>query len=236
MSRRGFTLLEFMISLGLVMLLTGAVYSFLAQLGKGREVLSTSVEDAYSGCAIIERIEADAQTALAGGGRMGGGVVGTRTSLRLLTRAVWLGDGEESDLQGCEFVFDRGASTVRARRWAGADAEGDFEVVSGRVRELRFRYHDGRRWLESFDSGRVGFLPVAIEISIWPGIAPPPEEEALVSGAMPEDVDVFGAEDGGAQGERWPPADGDRDQPGPQQPPQRWRLIFIPDGGPGTSP
>lgn len=236
MNRRGFTLLEFMISLGLVMLLSGAVYSFLAQLGTGREVLSTSVEDAYSGCAIIERIEADAQTALAGGGRIGGGVVGTRTSLRLLTRAVWLGEGEASDLQGCEFVFDHGASTVRARRWAGAGAQGEFETVSGRVRELRFRYHDGRRWLESFDSGRVGFLPVAIEISIWPGIAPPPEEEARMAEAMPEDVDVFAAEDGGEEGERWPPSGSEREQDGPQQPPQRWRLISIPDGGPGTSP
>jgi hypothetical protein len=86
-------------------------------------------------------------------------------------------EADLTDLQGCEISV--AAGTLSARRLS--QSPGGLEVIAEGVERVRFRYFDGREWLEKFDSAATGELPVAIEASLWFGEAPaasdPPEPE-----------------------------------------------------------
>jgi hypothetical protein len=181
-----------------------------------------------TGGAIIERIEADLLTGLAGDDGVGGGVQGTATTLRLLSRGVWMGGSAaqaEGDLQGSEYTFDPAAGKLNASRWSqglGETHSGGAELVSDRVERVRFRFFDGREWRSEFDSLKEDALPVAIEVAVWfTGLK---NESAQGTSAVGTDTTPPNPADGNQEDaaravseRKWPE-------------PDRLRVIIVPDG------
>lgn len=236
MSRRAFTLLEVVLSLSLTILLLGASLTFLWQLADRRTTLARGSRDLHAAAVLIERIEADLASGIAGDAGIGAGIQGTEYRLKILSRGVWLAAGEAAgataggeaggDLQASEYEFDPSQALVRARRYVvkpGASAPtGRMEVVTDRVERLRFRYYDGRQWATSFNSLEKGSLPVAIEVAMWftplkNAAAPPLVETPTGEGASDaESVNTASVEFDVAE-RRWPA-------------PDRLRVIIVPDG------
>jgi hypothetical protein len=179
--------MEVLIVMGLLLLLSGAMFGFLWNLTAGRDRLIAIGRDEQSGGVVIERVENDLLCGIAGGGGHAG-IDGGATRLRMLTRGVWPGADASAggkslgDLQGTELAFNGGSLT--ASSWVGAAGPGEAEVVSDRIAGCRFRYFDGREWQESFDSQASGRLPAAIEVSLWfgsPAAGRPADRRRVVS-------------------------------------------------------
>lgn len=224
--RRGFTLAEVLLAIGLVAALAGGVFSFMWNLLDRRGSILQAASEADAAGVLFERIEADLLCAIAGDEGVGAGIVGESARVRVLTWGVALGAPvgatAAADLQGSEYVFDAARGEVRARRWTGASPAGGagLEVVSDRVQHLRLRYFTGREWVDRFDSLREG-LPVAVEVSIWFG-APLVEE-----GVLAEEENGLALADAGEMAEPEAPLEeGER----PRREADRRRVIVVPDG------
>lgn len=253
-TRLGFTLLEVLLAIGIISMLTGSVFTFLWNMVDRRDTFSRYAGDEQAGTVLIERIERDVLAGLAGGSGLGTGIKGTDTSLTLLTRGVWLElprsvaagakdqaggtGGVQGDVQGSEYRFDARAGVLEARRWAegtgGGNGDGGaFEVVSDHVQRLRFRYYNGRQWVERFDSVAQHGLPVAIEIAIWFGDIES-EPETGMGGASGDVGGDAGGGVGGVGGDAFVMDGADSSFPelatAPTRRPDRLRVIVVPDG------
>jgi len=191
-THRAFTLIEVLLALGILLALTGSVYTFLDSVMTQRDRVAQAASDQQIAGAIIERIESDVLTTLAGSGRIGAGIVGSNTRLTLLTRGVTpplqgaavgvpLGD-----LQLSRFEFDPFMGELHAARRDALDenAQTTMELLTDRLERVRFRYYKGRSWVSSFDS-RTSGLPGAIEVALWfraeDGVAAPDELDAVLA-------------------------------------------------------
>lgn len=237
--RRGFTLLEVVLALSLAVLLLGASMTFLWELADRRSTLARGSRDLHVAAVLVERLEADLASGLVGDDGIGGGIEGSETKLKLLSRGVWLAPGSagastaggagEGDLQASEYQFDPSAGSVSARRYvvkpgAAGGSAGAMETVSDRVERLRFRYYDGRTWRTSFDSRAAGTLPVAIEVAVWftalkNETAMPAAAASATSESSEEEIDAPNSAvvEPGETDRRWPA-------------PDRLRVIIVPDG------
>jgi hypothetical protein len=226
---RSFTLIEVVLALMLIVVLLGSMVTFIWDLSDRRTTLSRGARDVAAGGAIVERIEADLLSGLAGDNGVGAGVKGTATTLRLLSRGAWMsgdGAGADGDLQGSEYAFDPATGKLSASRWSqrsGEEHSAEDELVSDRVERVRFRFFDGREWRSEFDSLKEDALPVAVEVAVW--------FTALKNSAAP----VAGSLAGGSAVEA-NPADGNTvdasraasERKWPE--PDRLRVIIVPDG------
>lgn len=187
-SPRAFTLVETLLTLAIIVMLAGSVFSFMWGLLSRRDSIVTAAADSQASSAVLERIEADLLCAVVGDSKTGAGVSGTGTRLKILSRGVGLNaagtDGPAWDLHGSEYVFAGEGGGLQARRWAAnGGPPGALEPVSERVERMEVRYHTGREWATSFDSLASG-LPVAVEVSLWFG-RPRSEGEAEAAGDEP---------------------------------------------------
>ena len=116
-----------------------------------------------------------------------------------------------------------GGGLVENLRAAGIDA-------------LQFRYHDGREWVSAFDARTQGRLPTAIEVSVWLAAAAPAGEVARP--AEERDGEGGGADSRGGAATRGSADERARSaglfEPpeAPEAPPDRRRVIVIPDSAP----
>lgn len=175
-SRRGFTVMEVLLALGLGAMLAGAVTAFAWRVASSQRALGLAATDAQGADALLDRLESDLLGAIAGDARRGAGVQGSSTRLRVLTRGVDLADGGAADIQEAVYEFI-GPMLWLARGPAGEP--GERHALSTRALRARFRYFDGRTWGTSFDSAASGRLPAAVEVALWfeplGQSAPPPE-------------------------------------------------------------
>jgi hypothetical protein len=186
--RRGFSLFETIVAVGIAAVFLGAIAVFTLELGAARERLgrlSRRLECADSVFAALDRAFASAVVADARGTA---GIAGSDASLRVLSSGVGLGD------DGAELLAD-GVSTevpfdaARGRIGVGRGTQRD--ELDAEVRLLRIRYLGESGWLESYDSVAQGAFPAAIEVAIWfGGMAEQSGEEPSMSTARVPDEDA----------------------------------------------
>jgi len=242
--RRGFSLFEVLVAISVLAALSGVVYAFLADMARQRERAAELARQLQAGIVLIERLETDVLSSLAGTGSVGAGVEGTNERLKLLSRGVTppMGEGQAAaplgDLQVTEFEFGAASGELRASHGdAHAETGAEMQLLADGLERVRFRYHDGRNWVASFDSMARGGLPVAIEVALW--FEPTGERDAEPS--EPGDAASPDASDGepvDGPGRGVPPiAPRFLDAPGPPEQreiptraPDRLRIIVVPDG------
>ena len=248
MRTRGFTLLEVLLAIGVLLVLSAMVISFFLTLVDRRDRLGALLADSEASSLSLRWLERDLLTCVASSGGQAG-IRGEPTELTVVSRSVVVpmpqdaADGKIlGDAQRLRVVWSRQTGELTIER-GEADGVMEADVLSQRVRWLQFRYHDGSGWRGSFNSGAEGRLPSAVEIAIWFGepvvdeSAPPLGQTA--TGGSPEDDAAMGrprnaaTEPGMLLEEPMDPFGGAptfgvQAEP-PTGRPDRWRVIVIPD-------
>lgn len=237
---RGFTLIETLVALALLIALLGTLYLFMRNLLETRRRAAEFAERERAVATLVQSLENDLMTCLVRGTAGGAGIDGTEESLRILHRGVAIRSisGAQQDLfrdlQSTEVRFSAGGRTLEGRRaTADGNAAGSFSPFGGTIAKVRFRYYDGNRWLNTFNSISQDALPVAVEVAVWflpwPGEAPDPAEEEMLAAneSDPERLTFDATAD---------PFDEDAVMDTetmllPPPSPDRVRIIVIPDGG-----
>jgi type II secretory pathway component PulJ len=199
-SRRGFSLLEVLVAIGLVIALFGSMFAFMFDTLSARRRALEHAGKQRAATTLIERAELDLMSCVVGGRANGAGVEGDNTTLRILTRGVAAhlaarGPDDPAvfgDLQQVEYRFEEDLGLIEGRRLPAAVRGGDdtpFAPLGGPVFKVRFRYHDAAGWQDSFDSLLQDALPAAVEIAVWfhpwPG-QEQPEAEPMNAREVPE--------------------------------------------------
>lgn len=232
--RRGFSLFEIVLAIAIMLLLGGAVFGFFFELMDQRKRVEAASGMQQAAGVMLERLESDVQTVIAGSGAVGAGIRGTNDRLALLSRGVTAPLQDRivalGDLQGSEWEFDEQTGELRARRWDALSdrGRGAMEVVSRDFERVRFRYHDGSGWKGTFDSSATGALPVAVEVAVWFRREEREELKAEAFGPVDEE------RGNGRAGEPRPRRDEVEAEEEPKEPvvrePDRLRVIIVPDG------
>ena len=175
--RRAFTLFELLIAIALIGAFVVAGSRFLSDVVGTRDRLVERLERDAAVTAIVEAIERAAFTSVARAPDGGAGISGDALTLRLYGDQLGLDGVLSGDpavaLRTGRLLVDHG------RCWRNALALGDpvparrcARTFEQRVFAARFRFHDGDRWNETWDSLEDG-LPRAIEIAVWFDRGPP---------------------------------------------------------------
>lgn len=235
--RRGFTLLEMMISIMLILALLAALFGFFFDALHSRARVMELTARHRAAAALIDRLERDLVFSLVGDNMFGAGVAGDATSIRILTRGVPIGLAERgmddpnifADLQRAEYRFQSSSGEIEARRGNAHESAGAFHPFGARLHRVEFRYHNGVRWVAQYDSFEANALPVAVEVAIWFESTGEEEDDpfALEDEFMEQErerltFDAVGTFDEEAWAMR-------EDRDGQRPPPSRVRVIVIPD-------
>ena len=233
----GFTLLEVLIAIALMLALLGSMFAFTFNMLTSRARALEYSQKQLAATTLIERVESDLMTCLVGDRRIGAGVKGDESSLQILSRAVAAslalnGTSDPAvlgDLQQSLYRFRKQTGMVEASRGPVTGSHlpsQQYQQVGGALFKVRFRFHDGNAWLDSFDSNSAGQLPVAVEIAVWfrpwLGEEMPSEENEFVEDDRLtfDEIDTFD--------EREYAEISDMDLFSEPKP-DRIRVIFIPD-------
>lgn len=183
----GFTLMEVLVSLGVLAILTSAMGAYLWDLRSQTLLLKDLTDDRRCSELLFQLIEEHLGTAISQTVSGEAGLVGEADSLVLTSRKIVPSSSSEvrsiTPTQGVRIEFDRETNTIRLAASDRADAR---EAISHRIERLRFRYFDGRRWSDRFVASGDAALPVLIEAGIWflpPGAArasSEPDDEGLI--------------------------------------------------------
>jgi type II secretory pathway pseudopilin PulG len=186
--RRGFTLIEVLVALGITMVLVGSLSLFVSQVsGTRTRVRDRSMREAAA-TTVLDAIDDALATCIARRSDGTSGITGDEGSIRIAfdTATVQRAFGESpeqvlspGDLLTIEFSAGSGGFSL-AR-------DGDpLRELDPRFFATRLRYHDGRSWRSSWDALQMGGLPHAVECSIW--FEPWPD--GVVPDWFPEDYDL----------------------------------------------
>lgn len=237
----GFTLLEVLLAVALVAALFASMFAIVFNLLDARSRALDHAARRLAAAALIESVERDLMTCLVGDRADGSGLEGEATSLAILSRGVGAYLAERGtddprvlgDLQRSEYRFDESTGVIEARRAHDDDSDESWAPIGGPVYKVRFRYHDGVAWRDSFDSLAEDRLPEAVEVAVWlrpwPGAPerPEPEPGPLASEADQEPMRLTYDATGGFD-DRAAALESDLDDFDEPRP-DRVRVIAIPD-------
>ena len=178
MTRRGLTLLEVLIALSLGIVLLGSVTTFAWSQLNSRDRILAAANARRSLTLVIDRLEQDLVSVIAGTSDGQPGLRGDRSSIMIHARGLaprWSDNPSTmiGDLHRLNIGFDPFSGRIemiRSPHQAGSELlEEDPAALPGLIRDLSFRYYDGEQWVEQWDSLREGRLPMAVEIAAWYG-------------------------------------------------------------------
>ncbi|MCC6907740.1 MAG: hypothetical protein IT430_07355 [Phycisphaerales bacterium] len=237
---RAFTLMETLVALGLLLVLVGLVFAFGMNLTASRDRLNRHMRRSQAVRVFLDRLEQDLRTSVASDAGQGAGIVGDGSSIKVLSRSVGaMGQSQGlatalSDLQRSEFRWDDGARLLQGSRGA-ASADPALSNIADDLGYVQWRYHNGSGWVERFDSGASGRLPVAVEVAVW-FVAPPrdPQEPGLEEDLLAQEPDdplaaMFGSPRPASPDSTDVPVEVMEEERRDWPPPDRVRLIIIPD-------
>ena len=206
MCRRGFTLIEILLALGIFAVLLGLVATVLVQTLKTGEYLEVEGEEARLAAAILGRFEADVRNAIVPGADDPAHFVGTKASgslqelrVDLVTLADAQSDdrGREADLCEAGYLLRSGDGVrwmLYRREQPMLDGKptqgGEYLLLTDRLTGCALAYtKDGVTWQETYDSKVDTRLPWAVKLSftVLPAAdapegtpLPPPNERIVV--------------------------------------------------------
>lgn len=188
--RVGFTLLETLLAIGLVAALLAVAVRLVEDVSSARDRVAASLRRTEGLTLAIDLLADRLATATATAVDGGAGIEGDALSCRVTgagVASIRLTPGSRRSP-----LLDR--STLELA-WRGdglalRDDEGDWSTAAEGLAAIRFRYHDGEDWRDSWDGARDG-LPVAVELSIWTT----PWPDGLVAAWMPPPEDEAGIDD-----------------------------------------
>ncbi len=228
--RRGLTLLEVLVAVALLVVLFGALFTFLYDTLAARARALEHTGRQLAAATLFERLERELPACLVGDRESGAGVAGDGASLKISSRGVAAALAERGasdpevlgDLQRMEYRFDRESGRIEARHLAAGDGEGGaFAPLGGAVHLVRFRYHDGTAWRDSFDSLEADRLPLAVEVAIWfDGPGGSQDEAAFERDSReprPDRMRVIAVPDAAGEADE-PPRDGASGDEAPERP------------------
>ena len=194
--RSGFTLLEAMVALGVILLLVGVMTSVVGDVARSRD---RSIEEGIQlqgAMGAFELLGSAADTCFAGASEDQFAIQGGPLNLRITRSGVHarrlrnqdgatsvLGDRErfELGLDGRDLFVSGEESNARS-------------ILMVDLVAIRFRYFDGESWMNTWDSSIDG-LPRAIELSIWSDPWPEGREPSWMPKEDPEFVESEVSED-----------------------------------------
>lgn len=239
-SRFAFTLIEVLMAIVLLLALLAAMFGFFFDMLNSRAKALDSMWRDQAATTLIGRLEADLACCMVGDSRIGPGVRGGPDSLRVLTRGVALQVAERGiddpaalgDLQFTDYSHNHETHRLVGRAGPASESQTqqERELSSGTIHRLRFRYHDGEGWRQSFDSMQAGRLPLAVEVAIWFVSPNSHESEGLDTEAAAHEGELDAGETGASDaGDDW-----EMESQANRHPPDRIRVLVIPDAGAGS--
>ena len=233
---RAFTLVEVMLSMVIMLVLAGSIGWAVREMREKTFVLRRASDDLTVGTSVFELIDASMTSSVALDPTSGSaGIRGTGESIEIVSRGVLAdleGDtGALSGLTRLRVEFEPDALELRIGR-SDASTAATLQPISQRIEQMRFRYHDGQQWTDSFDSRSAGTLPVAIEVSVWFVTAlderalPPESDTGLAPGGTASGSDPLDFEGMGAPVR----SDFDEEPPLIERRPDRFRIFSVLDG------
>jgi prepilin-type N-terminal cleavage/methylation domain-containing protein len=225
---RAFTLVEVLIALALIVLLLIGVMGFQWALADGRERLVSQVRESQAIEGMMERLENDLLAAIAGDASLGPGVRGDGASITVLSRGVWLAGPDEPRRWTPDTSTPSGTLVARATtgdligcRYRFSRTEG---TASGRVSVSRWLVEEGAD--ESGSESLVSDHVQRVHLRYFDGRDWRESFDSLSEGGLPAAVEVSVWMTRGKNDS--PDA---RDAVSKPLPPDRVRVIAVPDGG-----
>ena len=168
MKSRGFTILEVMLALAILVALLAVMSSVLGGVAQSRQSAGERTARDQGITAAFELLSSAIDTCVADDGRGGSGVEGELLNLRLVASRVPARRLEPGAFTGSPLA-DRDAIefSLDGRNLVLRDVDGRrSSVLVQDVVAIRFRYHDGEAWRDAWNSAESGF-PRAVELAVW---------------------------------------------------------------------
>ncbi|MAC19403.1 MAG: hypothetical protein CMJ23_06930 [Phycisphaerae bacterium] len=238
-TQSGFTLLETLVAISFTLAIILVAGNLLDDLSDSRRRTQDRIAVIEGSTIMLDLLAARLSVATAADAAGESGIVGDAWSLRVTGSGVML----SRLAQGASLspLVDRGSLEFEPQGEGLAIREGDgpWTMLIPSLTAIRFRYHDGGDWRDSWDSGTDG-LPVAVEAAIWtdpwlddaraPWMPAPEGDEIEFADGLADEMSEFG----------------DFLDPDPMAfevaaddeipPPDRIRVIAILDPNPSGSP
>jgi hypothetical protein len=228
-ARRAFTLLEALVAIGMMVMLVGALALFLDDLGSTRAAAARTAARTRSADALFGAVETALQTAVVAGGRLGAGVQGDATRLRVLSSRTDAGSGTVRALARAAFSPLSATQVWETNGTVTVERGETSSALPATVRAFRLRYLGADGWADSFDSMDTGALPRAVEVALWFGRPAAREGGEGTDGGAAGSSGAAGAADA---------ADAMRARAEAMEdmgPPDRVRTFAVPDAAAGEA-
>ena len=196
----GFTLLETLVAIGFILAIILVAGNLLDDLSDSRRRTQDRIAVIEGSTIMLDLLAARLSVATVTDAAGESGIVGDASSLRVTGSGVMLSRlARKASLSP---LVDRGSLEfeLQGEGLAIRDGDGPWTMLVPKLTAIRFRYHDGDDWRDSWDSGADG-LPVAVEAAIWtdpwlddaraPWMPTPERNEIEFTDDFPDEMEEF---------------------------------------------